>query len=422
MAEAAQTLASAAQSAPPPGEPVRKALEPLTGVPNLPWQWYQDLGPAGQRWFWALVGVAALLLAVWLVSLLWKRVLLPISRRTSTKLDGIVLEHTRRPALALAGACGLNALYHMLINGVPFAESPTGAIVEGALYSLAVLAVAVGVYAVIAAVSDWYLTEIAAKTESPMDDKLVPLFRRIAKIVVLFIAATVVLGHFEVKITALLGAAGVASLAVALAAQETVANMIAGFTILVDRPFRIGDRIQLADGLVGDVHEIGLRSTKIMTFDHTLVILPNKEISGARIVNISYPNPRYAIRRDYTVAYGTDPAKVKSVLLAIVAAHPKALKDPEPGVFFTEFGDSALVFKLVCHVADYRDAFPTIDEINMEVNRRFAEEGIEIPFPQRDIHIRDVKLPAELTIGAGASGAARMPGAVCDAAPDGRRS
>jgi MscS family membrane protein len=393
----------------------------MPAFPDLPWDWYQHLGLGEKRLFWVLAGLTALALGVWLLGIAWKRVLIPISRRTSTKLDGLVLEHARWPALALALAGGLNVLYHWVTEGLAFARSVPGQIAGGALYSAAVLAAALVVYAVVAAVSDWYLSEIAAKTESPVDDKLVPLFRRVAKIVVLFIAVTVILGHFDVKIGALLGAAGVASLAVALAAQETVANMIAGFTILVDRPFRIGDRIELADGLTGDVHEIGLRSTKILTFDHTLMILPNKEISGARIVNVSYPNPRYAIRRDFTVAYGTDPAKVKAVLVGIVAAHPKVLKDPAPAAFFVDFGESALAFKLVCHVADYHDAFQIIDDINMEVNRRFAEEGIEIPFPQRDIHIRDVKLPAELTVGTGPAGAARAPGTACDAG-DGRRT
>ncbi|HOX05372.1 MAG TPA: mechanosensitive ion channel [Planctomycetota bacterium] len=363
----------------------------LPAFPEIPGGWYQGLSLDQQRLFWALAGLAVLALGVWLLGLVWRRVLLPLSRRTSTRLDGIVLEHARRPALALAAAGGMNALFHWVTEGLGFARSVPGQIAGGLLYSAVVLAVALVAYAVVAAVADWYLVEIAARTATPMDNKLVPLFRRVAKIVVLFIAVTVILGHFDVKIAALLGAAGVASLAVALAAQETVANMIAGFTILVDRPFRIGDRIQLADGLTGDVHEIGLRSTKIMTFDHALVILPNKEISGARIVNLSYPDPRLAIRRDFTVAYGTDPDKVKRVLTAIAGAHPKVLKEPAPAVFFTDFGDSALVFKLVCHVADYRDAFPTVDELNMAVNRRFAEEGIEIPFPQRDIHVRSIQ-------------------------------
>jgi len=364
----------------------------LRGLPELPFEWYRSLGPAKERWFWAIAGLAALAVAVWLVGLLWRRVLVPLSERTATKLDGLVLRHARRPVLALVATGGLKVLYHVVTEGTAWSGSVPGKIVEGALYAAVVLAVALVGYAAVAAVSDWYLAEIAAKTSTPIDDKLVPIIRRLVKLAVLFIALTVILGHFEVKIAALLGAAGVASLAVALAAQETVANMISGFTILVDRPFRMGDRIQLADGTVGDVHEIGLRSTKIMTFDHTLVILPNKELSGARIVNLSYPDPRFAIRKDYTVAYGSDVGKVKRVLLEIASAHPKVLKDPPPGAYFADFGESALVFKLICFVGDYKEAFKTTDELNTEINRRFAEEQIEIPFPQRDLHVRGVKL------------------------------
>jgi MscS family membrane protein len=377
------------------------------GLPELPFDWYRELGPTNQRWFWAVAGLAAVAAAVWLAGFLWRRVLVPLSRRTSGQIDNLILAHARRPTLALIAAGGLNALYHLVTDGTGFAVSVPGKITEGVLYAAVVLAVCWIGYAVVAAVSDWYLAEVAARTASAVDDKLVPIVRRLAKAVVLFIGLTVILGHFDVKIAALLGAAGVASLAVALAAQETVANMIAGFTILVDRPFRIGDRIQLADGLTGDVHEIGLRSTRILTFDHTLMILPNKEISGARIVNLSYPDPRFAIRRTIAVAYGTDLDRTKRLLLEIAGAHPKVLKDPAPDVLFNEFGDSALVLQLICFIADYHDSFRVIDELNMEVNRRFAREGIEIPFPQRDLHVRDVRLGLGLggLLGAGAPAA-----------------
>ena len=345
------------------------------------------------NWVTVAGGLAIIIAAVWGLDLFWKLVLVPIIvRRKAGSLDGLLLKHAKRPAQLLLAIVGFKVVYHVVAEGASWAHSFAAAFCEGALYAAVVLAVALLGYAVFAAFCDWYLASVAAKTQSTADDRLVPVFRRVGKVVVLFLALTVVLGHFDVKIAALLGAAGVASLAVALAAQETVANMISGFTILVDRPFRMGDRIQLADGTVGDVHEIGLRSTKIMTFDNTLLILPNKEISGARIVNLSYPDPRFAIRKDYTVAYGSDVAKAKRLLVEIAAAHLKVLKDPPPTAFFMDFGASALVISLTCQVADYRDAFATIDELNMEINRRFAAEGLEMPFPQRDIHIRSGKL------------------------------
>lgn len=348
----------------------------------------------GQRVSWIMCGAAAVLVAVWTIGFVWRRVLLPVSMRTRTKLDTILLSRAELPVKAVALATGLRIIFLWGIEGTAWLQSFPARIMDGLLYSGMVVSVSLLGYALILAASDWYMAEISVRTTTTLDDKLIPIIRRLIKVVIFFIALTVIFGHFEVKITALLGAAGVASLAVALAAQETVANMISGLSILLDRPFRIGDRIQLADGTMGDVHEIGLRSTKILTFDGSLLILPNKEISDARIVNLSYPDPKYTIRRDFTVAYGSDVAKVKRVLLEIAAAHPLMLKEPAPGVYFTEFGESALNFKLICHVGDYKVAFKTVDEINTEVNRRFTEEGIEIPFPQRDIHIRNGGLTA----------------------------
>lgn len=349
---------------------------------------FRGLDPNVRFAIWLAAGAAAVVVAGWAVDLLWRRVLVPLAARTRARIDGLLLEHCRRPVLALVASAGLNLIYRVAAEDMPWSGGVISRFCEGALYTLGVLAAAFLVYGVVAALCDWYLAAVAARTQSGLDSKLVPVFRRVAKALVLFLAVTVILGHFDVKIAALLGAAGVASLAVALAAQETVANMISGFTILVDRPFRLGDRVQLADGTVGDVHEIGLRSTKILTFDNTLLILPNKEISGARIVNLSYPDPRFALRRTFTVAYGSDVAKVKGLLVEIARSHPKVVREPAPAAFFKEFGESALEIVLVCHVADYREAFGVQDEINMEVYRRFAAERIEIPFPQRDVRIR----------------------------------
>lgn len=354
---------------------------------------------SGHHWLlWAGGGALAVLVGLVLLNLIWRAALLPLTRRTKTTLDLLIVQYSRWPVLLLAASAGGNFVYRAVVESLEesvkaeWAPTLWNRLIAGGLYCIAVLSAFLLAYALVMAICDWYLREVAAKTKTRLDDQMVNLFRRVSKVAVLFLALTVILGHFNVKITALLGAAGVASLAVALAAQETFANMISGFTILVDRPFRIGDRIELPDGTVGDIFEVGLRSTKILTFDNTLVILPNKEISAARITNHSYPDPKFKIRRNYTVAYGSDVAKIKRILVEIAAAHPKVLKDPAPDAYFTDFGDSALVIKLICCVADYKDAFVTTDQLNMEVNRRFAEEGVEIPFPQRDIHIRSGKL------------------------------
>ena len=356
-------------------------------------EWYRMIGEYFGDYQWimgAVLALMVLLIGVWLVDQIWKRVLIPVTGRTRNNLDRFIATGTRSPVLAVIFSCGAMLIFQWMTSrmGVKVDSGFGVRVLDGAVFVLLTLSCCMLGYALVAAICDWYLKHVANRTSSTLDNEFIPVFRRMSKVVVLFIGMTIVLGHFDVKITALLGAAGFASLAVALAAQETVANMISGFTILVDRPFRVGDRVELGDGTVGDVLEIGLRSTKVLSFDNTLLITPNKEISGARIINHSYPDAKVKIRKDYTVAYGTDPLLVKKILLEICRAHDKVLNEPEPAVFFTDFGDSALVFKLICWVADYKDRFGTTDEINVEIDRRFKEESIEIPFPQQDIHIR----------------------------------
>ncbi|MCD6219153.1 mechanosensitive ion channel family protein, partial [Candidatus Calescamantes bacterium] len=259
--------------------------------------------------------------------------------------------------------------------------------ISGIFYSATVLLISYLVYAVFKVFIDWYLEKIAPRTETHLDEEFLPLLNRLLKILIFFIAVIIILSHFKVNITGFLATAGIASLAVAFAAQETLANLIAGFTIMVDKPFRLGDRVQLPSGEIGDVVDIGLRSTKILSFDHNIIVIPNSEVTKAQLVNYSYPNPRFKIRSTLGVAYGSDMEKVKRILQEILNKNPSVLDDPPPQVFFTEFGDSSLNLLIVYWISDYRDKFRIIDEINMEIDRKFSEEGIVIPFPQRDIHI-----------------------------------
>lgn len=254
-----------------------------------------------------------------------------------------------------------------------------------------VLAVAVAVFwadAVLRTIIDWFLDKkILARSKTALANHMLLLMRRLVRILVYFVGITVILDHFNVKITGLLATAGVASLAVALAAQDTLGNMLAGLMIMLDRPFHEGDRIELADGLYGDVLEIGPRTSKILTREKTVIVVPNKDLASSRIINYCYPSTKYRLILTVGVAYGTDLDRVKDIIMKILKNHQEVLDDPAPEVLFKQFGASSLDMEILCWIPHPRRRRFVRDEINMTIKKRFEEAGIEIPFPQRDVHI-----------------------------------
>ncbi|MGD2057973.1 MAG: mechanosensitive ion channel family protein, partial [Anaerolineales bacterium] len=235
--------------------------------------------------------------------------------------------------------------------------------------------------------SRWYQEEISERTETDLDNQLIPFFRRLMQIVLVMIALIIMLGHFEADISALVTTLGVGSLAVALAAQETLADTIAGFVIMVDRPYRIGDRIEIQDlNTWGDVVDIGLRSTRIRTRDNRMVIIPNSVIGKSLIVNHSYPDTTYRIEIHVGVSYGTDLEHARETIIDAVRGVDGVLDDYPVEALFLEFGDSALIFRVRWWLDTYEDTRRMFDRVNTAMYNALLKEGIEIPFPQRDLH------------------------------------
>lgn len=236
-----------------------------------------------------------------------------------------------------------------------------------------------------------YGHEFAEKSESDWDDRLVELLELIVKYVIWFAALMLILSTFKIDITPFLAGAGIAGLALALAAQDIISNFFGGAIITVDKPFTVGDRIKV-DNYYGDVVSIGPRSTRIQTLDNQIVTIPNNKITTNVITNYAQPDVRLRITIPVTVAYGTDVEKVKTILLEIandaIRRTDYFLPEPAPKTFFVEFGDSALKFVLYVWAKKYNLPDEIKDTINSAIAKRFAEEGIEIPFPQMEIRMK----------------------------------
>ncbi len=182
----------------------------------------------------------------------------------------------------------------------------------------------------------------------------------------------------------LVGALGVG---IGFGLQNITNNFISGIIILFERPVKVGDRVEI-DGLTGNIEEISARATTIKTNDHITVIVPNSDFVNSRVINWSHSDRIIRLSFPVAVSYKEDPSKIRELLLKIALENPGVLRTPPPYVLFDEFGDSSLNFKLLVWTSDHIDR-PMIlkSELYYEIFRQFSEQGIEIPFPQRDVHL-----------------------------------
>ncbi len=331
----------------------------------------------------------AIVVAAFLLSLFSRIVTLLIqhlvTKRTRTELDDQIIALIAKPVRRLILVIGFYlAIHHLdeLVTDMIFK------IIDGILYVWVVVIFTLMIIDLFSLLINWYGQKLAATSDAKGRAEFFPLIDRVIKIVTFAIAVIFVLKHFNQDVGSLIVSLGVGSLAIALAAQSTLANMIAGFTIMVDRPFRVGDRVQLSTGEKGDVYEIGIRSTKILTFENTMLIIPNDTIVKDRLINLSYPNPTIRVKVDVGVAYGSDTDQVKKILLAVAHNHPLVLKEPTPQAYFIEFGDSALQFTLIGRTDQFANQWQVQEELRNSIYRAFQEQGIDIPFPQQVVHVR----------------------------------
>lgn len=235
----------------------------------------------------------------------------------------------------------------------------------------------------------WYSQELAPRTESQLDDQLIPFARRVAIILLTVIGLIILLSHFEIDVSGLVATLGIGSLAIALAAQASLADTISGFIIMVDRPYRIGDRIEISDlDTWGDVIDIGLRSSRIRTRDNRMVIVPNSTMSKSLIVNYSYPDTQYRIQIELAVAYGTDVELARRTMIEAVEGVEGVLPDKPVEALFLQFGDSGMIFRVRWWLDSYQDTRRMFDRVNTALLRGLTQAGIELPAPQRELHHR----------------------------------
>lgn len=311
-----------------------------------------------------------------LVQFLIARVGTRLCAMTSSDLDDRILARITGPISLLINCAGL----YFAIKRLPLPEK-VGVVASGLLFVVNMVIITTIAYRVLDEMLTRYGNRVAG---AELSRQVMPLVEKLCSIFLVTTALIITLKHFNYDIMTLLTALGVGSLAIGLAAKDTLANMVSGFTLMVDRPFRIGDRIQLGTQ-VGDVIDIGLRSTKIKGLDSTFLIIPNSELCNSTLINMAFPDVKVKGRINLGVGYDSDVDRAKALLVQAAHSAPAVLDDPPAEAFFMSFGDSALNLSLFFWVEDYAQLGVATDQINTAICRSFKDNSINIPYPTRTV-------------------------------------
>lgn len=329
----------------------------------------------------ALIVVAALLLAFvfdWLVTALARRLV----AKTHTDVDDKIIDLLHGPVRTSVVLAGL-----WLATEAVELPDPIESLTLRLLKTIAVI-----VWTLVLVRGSGLVLQVLSRHQERfhfIEESTLTLFENLAKVVVVGGAFYFALLSWDIDISAWLASAGIVGIAIGFAAKDTIANLFAGVFILADKPYSLGDYIVLDSGERGKVTNIGLRTTRLLTRDDVEITIPNAVMGQAKITNESGgPWPKERVRVPVGVAYGSDADQVERVLLEVAVGHSEVGTDPAPRVRLRAFGDSSLDYELLGWIDHPELRGRVLHELMTAVYKAFAREGIEIPFPQRDLHIR----------------------------------
>lgn len=345
--------------------------------------------------------VFAALIVAWLSGYALRFFTRRVLRKTETELDDVIVNSIRGPLRVAIVVVGVQ----IALRQSELIQDAWRSNISDAFFVIYLILVYVAIYQLISGLADWYKADVASRTETDLDDKFLSFFRALAVMLVSVIAIIILLGRFGIELSALVTTLGIGTLAVALAAQETLSDIIAGFMIMLDRPFAIGDRVAILDiDTWGDVSEIGLRSTRILTRDNRMVTVPNSVIGKGLVVNYSDPSTVFRVQTHVGVEYGADIEVARKVMIDALLAEDWVMKDRPVEALMLEFGDSALVFRVRCWIEHFVETRRVIDQMNTALYRALDKADIIIPYPQQVVRLHSASVTPEHELNQGREG------------------
>ncbi len=316
------------------------------------------------------------------------------TRKTETNLDDILLDIMRYPIFIFI------VTYGFVVNSLEILNLPRDYVkMIETIYSLMIiLLIAYVAYKIFHEVVLYYAKEFSKKTETEIDDVIVPVMEKLGQVLIPVLALIAIFNMFGYDVTVLLAGVGFLGIVIGFAAQSTLANFFAGLQMLVDRPFKIGDLLEIDGGDICEVTRIGMRSTTLYnTFSHEEVIIPNDQIANNKIVNLVEPDRKLIITVKVGVAYGSDVELVKRIMIDEAAKHPNIINDEGHGIVvrFSDFEASDLLFKIFIWVDDLKNQYKVGSDMREAILREFNKAGVEIPFPQSVVWLHEANETAK---------------------------
>ncbi|GAB6907860.1 MscS Mechanosensitive ion channel [Desulfosarcina cetonica] len=332
----------------------------------------------------SLVYAVTSLVTGWIIWLIAKRTLTLLEKRA----DHLPLIQVQKEFFAvLRKATGLMLIW---LVGVIWIRLLHMTAFERIFHAILIIVAATPIKALLLIVLEYLERNLADRTETHIDNIVIDLLNKFSGAIVYATAVVIALDVIGVNVMPFIAGAGVMGVAVGFAAKDTLSNLIAGILLIIDRPFEIGDRIEVwsapaGSATWGDVIDIGLRATRIRTTDNIVVIIPNNEIMTRDIVNYTIISTSIRVRVNINVAYDADIAKTKALIIQAAQLADWILRDPPPKVVVRDFGESAVSLQLRVWIQDARRRMDTISHITDTVKSLFEQHDIEIPYPKRDI-------------------------------------
>ncbi len=317
-----------------------------------------------------------------LAKIIVKKVLKPLAKKTKTKIDDLIIKSLSSLVFYIVLLLGLK----ISIQHFEFKTT----ILQSLINSFLIFIVSLLLIRIINEFAQQWMKEWKAKTRTTADERLIPFLQKIIKAVIIILSVIFIFNAWRINISPLLATAGIAGLAIGLAVKDSLSNILGGLQLVLDRTFKVGDKVQLESGETGVILDIGLRSTKLKTYDNEVIYIPNGYLANAKIKNFTQPDLSVRVNVNFGVEYGSDPEKVRKVVLETVKKIETVLEEPEPQVIFLKMSDFSLDFVARAWVKDYTQAYSTSLKMTDVIYDALTKAKIGIPFPTRTIFTKSI--------------------------------